>query len=288
MNFFENKKTKKFHTPLDLPKDFKVLERVGPYTKNEVKNEDLTPEQISLKEKITAELENIDFYLLHDIFTKILKSCGVNPDTVFLPEAKDILFQNIKKNVNAVSYSFLDFKRKEKKDSIYFNLNEEALEKLSQAEGFKILKIIIHEIVHQIQSVYVSSDNVIYGLSIKNILSKDISFDNINEGLVEIISDDIFEEYCNTKGFSKQKPSQNYDSEKYFLNLIIESISEESELPINVVKNSFVRASFTGQSIISPELWDLYGDDLKAFLATGIKNSNSKSFFTKIAEFLKS
>jgi hypothetical protein len=99
------------------------------------------------------------------------------------------------------------------------------------------------------------------------------SWTDFNEGMTEIIMDDLFEEYIRRTGDRKDflvkgyedgvidSSYQAYFSERIFVNGIFMSVSNDLGLPLDVVREAFVQAYLSGmlQDDIRKELGNLSG-----------------------------
>lgn len=226
---------------------------------------------------VKQNIEGIDEDVIKDVLSTILRRAGC--------EEKINLFPHFKYKIKAVfdekakRYGYLDLKS----GNVILNRARFIEEDISEVKT-RVLETIIHETLHALSVGETEDDMGIFSHSylghrkvtryhnLDDIQS--VSWKLLNEGMTELIKDDVLSEYLNRTGdrkkfkldsFKESWKSLNhqYEEGRYLINSLIGDISEETGVPPEVVRESLVKAYFsaTDMSTIKEEIKEILGRD---------------------------
>lgn len=234
---------------------------------------------ISHKEtEVRKKLESINEAVLEDIFRTIMRRSGVEEKVhMYIPMSEVVCVDNPEVKSSGTYYP--------QEHKIEINLPYVARENDAE-ERAAVTKVAIHEEVHALSkgglvfddAEYEVEDHIGFAIERRDEITKEVvrkSFTLFNEGMTELIADDVYEEYVRRTGeraaYSQETETGSslmrfttYHEGRIAVNAIISQIAKDIGVSQDSVREGFVALYMSGAGIesIAPDVREATKIDL--------------------------
>ncbi|MFA5132061.1 MAG: hypothetical protein WC444_01890 [Candidatus Paceibacterota bacterium] len=288
-----------------------------PYSQSALTQESLSQEELVWNERISEVKEvlerEIDFNLIGDIISELYRKS--------FPEIKQEDVRQVLDDVYrpsiVVDYT-ISYQEPKKREGVHFSQESQIVDALAATDGKSIyfyarsfydkgsvdkgrlLSASIHESLHIASSKFFSLSHEMKLTGVTNLFSKKLTnkeeivgreFNDLNEGLTELITDAIYSEYLARKGevtspvFEEVDPESGmsfgligspmeYEEGRLFAYEFMEEFSRVSGLGLDETARSMVAEYFAGEGFHRDEIKELVSNDetLLEMLAVAKRN----------------
>lgn len=255
------------------------------------------PEENSFDPELEKAIEHIDFDTLRQVCEEKLRSLGVvREDTQFVDKEK--LFQLSKTSTLMGRAGMYDEKGKAIGLNVSFaNITEKLSEGKKTAEN-TILSILCHEEAHGVshQSCSAWEDAVVpfvekrvqtlgfvkaekIRLMKKLVLHPDTGYILFNEGVTEILGNELFDAYNEKKAVDVDKENapqymKTYPTGRFLVNTVVNKIAQECELEKDTVQKAIQKGYVLGEDIGGDFMKRLFKDVASDSLISNLKDAD--------------